>query len=146
VSAKLPRFFWRELQARYGNQFYIAEKGRGQALTAAVGAITDSLLVGGRATVPGLSQEHWILTFISSLVGGLVVGFACHPRRPGALWYWQGILFAAPLWAILFVIFGLGVVMIRTPDPLPLLANCAGFFGAAFLAFLVPTPQRAENP
>ncbi len=141
---KLPRFFWRELQARYGNQFYIGEHGRGEALVQTIGAITESLHEGGRATVPGLPREHWILTFISSALGGLVLGFACHPREGNPVWYWQGIFFSAPLWAILFVIFGLGVVVIRTNDPIPVLENSGGFIAAALIAFLIPTPKRAK--
>ncbi|WP_287127996.1 TPM domain-containing protein [Candidatus Cyanaurora vandensis] len=144
VRAKLPRTFWQELQSRYGNQYYIGENGRGKALVSAVGAIDQSLRQGGRATVPGLSGDHWLLTFASSVLGGLVVGFACHPRRPGEVWHWPGLMFSAPLWSILFLIFGLGVVLVRTADWVPVLQNSAGFLVAAGIAFLVPTPQRAE--
>jgi len=144
VQRKLPRLFWQELQARYGNQYYIGEHGRGAALVATFGAIAQSLREGGRATVPGLSQEHWLLTFLSSMLGGLVAGFAVHPRRPGAIWHWQGLLFSAPLWSILFVIFGLGVVRVRTDELLPLLENIGGFTVAALIAFLIPTPKRAK--
>ncbi|WP_218080041.1 TPM domain-containing protein [Anthocerotibacter panamensis] len=145
VQKKLPRFFWRELQARYGNQYYIADHGRGAALVATFGAIGTSLREGGRATVPGLSYDHWLLTFISSILGGLVAGFACHPRRAGEFWHWQGLLFAAPLWSILFVLFGLGVVLVRTLELLPVLQNCGGFAAAALVAFLIPTPKREKN-
>jgi len=144
VRSKLPRLFWQELQARFGNLYYIGDHGRGPALVATLGAIDTSLRQGGRATVPGLSPEHWFLTFLSSVLGGLVVGFACHPRRKGELWYWQGLMFSAPLWTILFVIFGLGVVLVRTSDWLPLGQNIAGFMVAGGIAFLVPTPQRVK--
>ncbi len=146
VRKLLPRVFWAELQSRYGNQFYINKEGRGQALLASVEAIDRSLRVGGRETVPGLSREHWILTFVSSIVGGLVAGFAIHPRRKGEVWHWQGLMFSMPLWAIFYLIFGLGVVLVRTPEIWPLIQNSGGFLAGALTAFLIPTPKRITTP
>ena len=44
-------------------------------------------------------------------------------------WVWVALF--APLWATLFVNFGLGPVVTRTDDLAPVLANCAAFAVAA---------------
>ncbi len=141
----LPRVFWRELQARYGNKFYVAEHGRSQAMLATVSAIDESLRQGGRPSVPGLTSDHQLFTFVLSLIGGLVAGFASHPRSKGERFNWKGFLISAPLWAILFVSFGIGPVVTRTTDFLPLAQNIGGFVLGMIIALLIPTPKRAKQ-
>lgn len=141
----LPRVFWRELQARYGNKFYVAEHGRSQAMLATVSAIDESLRQGGRPSVPGLTSDHQLFTFVLSLIGGLVAGFASHPRSKDERFNWKGFLISAPLWAILFVSFGIGPVVTRTTDLLPLAQNIGGFLLGMIIALLIPTPKKAKQ-
>lgn len=135
----LPRTFWIELQTRFGNQFYVRENGEDRSILSALGSIEVCLRQGGCNVVPGLPQEQWILTLITSTVGGVICGFAAHPRKPGQLVAWQWVLIFSPLWGILFLAFGIGPVVTRTSDWLPLTRNVAGFLIGALVAYLSPT-------
>lgn len=134
----LPRTFWIELQTRYGNQFFVRENGEDGAITNALESIETCLRRDGCSVVPGLPQEQWILTLITSIVGGVVCGFAAHPRKEGQIIAWQWMLIFSPLWGILFVAFGIGPVVTRTSDWLPLVRNIAGFAIGFLVAFLTP--------
>jgi hypothetical protein len=145
VRSKLPRVFWQELQGRYGNQFYIQEHGRAQSLIETVKAIDVSIRQGGRASVPGIPTEHWAFTFVLSICGGLVAGFASHGRGENEGFSWKGLLISSPLWFILFVAFGLGPVLTRTNDAFLILENMGGFLAGGLFAYLIPSPKR-ETP
>ncbi len=134
----LPRTFWIELQTRFGNQFFVRDNGEDRAIIETIEALEVCLRQGGCAVVPGLPQEQWILTLVTSIVGGLVCGFAGHPRKPGQVIAWQWMLIFSPLWGILFVAFGIGPVVTRTSDWLPLVRNISGFAIGALVAFLTP--------
>jgi hypothetical protein len=67
-----------------------------------------------------------------------VFGFAAHPREPGKVFSWQWALIFSPLWGILFIAFGIGPVVTRTAEWLPLVRNVAGFALGALVAFLSP--------
>ncbi|PSN19917.1 methanol dehydrogenase [filamentous cyanobacterium CCP5] len=134
----LPRTFWIELQTRYGNQFFVRENGEDNSILQALGSIETCLRQDGCQVVPGLPQEQWILTLITSVVGGVVCGFAAHPRKEGQVVAWQWILIFSPLWGILFVAFGIGPVVTRTSDALPLVRNVAGFLIGLLVAYLTP--------
>lgn len=134
----LPRTFWIELQTRYGNQFFVRENGEDLSILSALESIEGCLRQGGCNVVPGLPQEQWVLTLITSIVGGVVCGFAAHPRKPGQVLAWQWVLIFSPLWGILFVAFGIGPVVTRTSDWLPLTRNIAGFAIGALVAYLTP--------
>jgi hypothetical protein len=62
---------------------------------------------------------------------------------------WVWLLIFSPLWASLFVNFGLGPVVSRTSDAAPVLANTAGFLAAAALTYLdrlaAPRPQEGDG-
>ncbi|MBF2027172.1 MAG: TPM domain-containing protein [Oscillatoriales cyanobacterium C42_A2020_001] len=139
----MPRVFWIELQTRYGNQFYVRENGEDQAIIGALQSVKTCIRQGGCQVVPGLPQEQWILTLITSIVGGIVCGFAAHPRKEGQIISWQWALIFSPLWGILFIAFGIGPVVSRTTDWLPLFRNVAGFLIGALVAFLSPTFTRS---
>jgi hypothetical protein len=141
----LPRGFWIELQSRYGNQFYVREHGYDQSILAALGAIETCLAQDGCLVVPGLPQEQWILTLMTSILGGLVFGFAGHPRKEGEIFSWRWALILTPLWGMLLVAFGIGPVVTRTNDILPIVRNLAGFLGGAVIAYLIPSPKRSPN-
>lgn len=133
----LPRTFWVELQTRYGNQFYVREHGEDGSILAAIHAVKGCLAIGGCQVVPGLPREQWILTLCTSILGGLVVGFAAFPRQPGRRVEWAWVLLLSPLWLILFVALGMGPIITRTNDLLPLGRNVLGFLGAAVVAYLI---------
>ena len=134
----LPRTFWIELQTRFGNQFYVRDNGEDGAVLGAINALETCLNKGGCAVVPGLPREQWILTLVTSILGGVICGFAAQPRREGQGIAWQWALLFSPLWGILFIAFGLGPVVTRTPELIPVIRNTAGFVMGAIVAFLTP--------
>ncbi|MEQ8755427.1 TPM domain-containing protein [Coleofasciculus sp. G1-WW12-02] len=134
----LPRTFWVELQTRFGNLYFVRENGENQAIVNALDTVKTCLNKGGCQVVPGLPQEQWILTLITSLVGGVVLGFAAIPRKDGQLVAWQWALIFSPLWGILFIAFGIGPVVTRTAEWLPLFRNVLAFALGALVAYLSP--------
>lgn len=139
VYELLPRNFWIELQTRFGNMYYIREHGENNAIVEALESVQGCLLKNGCNAVPGLPQEQWILTLISSIVGGIILGVAVIPRNKDQFIAWQWGLIMSPLWGILFIAFGMGPVIIRTPEFLPLFRNIIGFLLGAVVAFISPT-------
>ncbi len=140
VYELLPRTFWIELQTRFGNMYYTREFGENNAIVEALETVQGCLVKGGCNVVPGLPQEQWILTLISSIVGGVILGVAAIPRKKEAQGIaWQWALIMSPLWGILFIAFGLGPVVSRTPEFLPVFRNIIGFMLGAVVAFLSPT-------
>ncbi len=142
----LPRTFWIELQTRYGNQFFVRDSGEDGSILEALQSIETCLAQGGCNVVPGLPREQWILTLITSVLGGVICGFAAQPRRPGQVFAWQWALIFSPLWGILFIAFGIGPVVTRTSDWLPLMRNVAGFVMGLLVAYLSPTFSNSSSP
>jgi VIT1/CCC1 family predicted Fe2+/Mn2+ transporter len=58
---------------------------------------------------------------------------------------WQWALIFSPLWGILFLAFGLGPVVTRTSDWLPVVRNVAGFAIGALAAFLTPVLGKSSS-
>ena len=141
----LPRTFWVELQTRYGNQFFVREHGEDQAIIQALESVKTCLAQNGCRVVPGLPQEQWIFTLITSIVGGFILGFAAHPRKEGQIFAWQWVLIFSPLWGILFVSFGIGPVVTRTAEWLPLFRNIAGFLVGALVTYLLPGFSKSST-
>ena len=141
----MPRTFWIELQTRYGNQFFVRENGEDQAIIQALESIKTCLRKGGCQVVPGLPREQWILTLITSVVGGVVFGFAAQPRKEGQAFAWQWALIFSPLWGILFIAFGIGPVVSRTAEWLPLFRNVIGFALGALVAYLSPIFSQSST-
>jgi len=137
LFALMPRTFWVELQTRFGNQYYVRDHGEDGAIIDALTAVESCLKRGGCQVVPGLPQEQWLLTLATSLVGGMVAGFAAYPRKQGEKIAWSWLLLLSPLWLMLFAIFGLAPVITRTTDILPLIRNSLAFAGSAIGAYLV---------
>lgn len=133
----MPRTFWVELQTRFGNQYYVREHGRDGAVLDSLHAVKGCLAMGGCQVVPGLPQEQWLLTLCTSILGGLIVGFAAFPRQPGRRIEWLWVLLLSPLWIILFGVFGVAPIITRTSDLLPLIRNGLGFVAAAVAAYLI---------
>lgn len=138
VYELLPRTFWIELQARFGNLYYVRENGENNAIVDALNSVKGCLVQGGCNVVPGLPREQWVLTLATSVVGGLVFGFAGVPRKEGQAFAWQWVLIMSPLWGILFIAFGIGPVVSRTSEWLPLFRNLMGFVLGALVAYLTP--------
>ena len=134
----LPRTFWIELQTRFGNLYYVREHGQNNSIVNALQTVKTCLEQGGCNVVPGLPQEQWILTLITSTVGGIIFGLAAIPRKDGQIFAWQWALIMSPLWGILFIAFGIGPVVTRTSDWLPLFRNVLGFSLGALVAYLSP--------
>ncbi len=135
--ALMPRIFWVELQTRYGNQFYVKDHGEDGAILDTISAVKTCLERGGCEVVPGLPREQWIWTLLTSLLGGLIAGFASAPRKDGQIIAWGWLLLLSPLWIILFGVFGMAPVITRTSELLPLLRNCVGFLGTAILGYFL---------
>ncbi len=147
VYELMPRTFWIELQARFGNIYYIRENGENRAITQALDTVKGCLVKeGGCLVVPGLPREQWILTLVTSILGGLIVGFAAVPRKEGQIFAWQWVLIMSPLWGILLIAFGIGPVVTRTSEWLPLLRNIMGFAIGALVAYLSPLIGQGGTP
>ncbi|MEB3351081.1 MAG: TPM domain-containing protein [Cyanobacteriota bacterium] len=148
LFALMPRTFWVELQTRFGNQYYVREHGEDGAILDALHAVKGCLAIGGCQVVPGLPQEQWLLTLSTSVLGGLIVGFAAFPREEGRTVEWAWVLLLSPLWLILFGALGLGPVITRTNDLMPVLRNSLSFLGAAVVAYLIAqqTLGRSRRP
>jgi hypothetical protein len=134
----LPRTFWIELQTRFGNMYYVRENGENVAINQSIETVKGCLLDGGCLVVPGLPREQWILTLVTSVVGGIIFGLAAIPRKENQVFAWQWVLIISPLWGILFLSFGVGPVVTRTSDWLPLFRNFLGFALGALVAYLSP--------
>ncbi len=143
VYELLPRTFWIELQTRFGNLYFVREKGEDGAIIQALQTVEGCLRQGGCNVVPGLPREQWILTLITSVLGGLICGFAAQPREEGQVVAWQWALIFSPLWGILFIAFGIGPVVTRTSDWLPLVRNISGFLIGVLVAYLTPVVNRS---
>ena len=137
LFALMPRTYWVELQTRFGNQYYVRDNGQDAAIVDALAAVEICLERGGCQVVPGLPREQWLLTLSTSVLGGLVAGFASYPRKEGRKVEWAWVLLLSPLWGLLFLVFGLGPVLTRTSDWLPISRNCLGFVAAALAAYLI---------
>ncbi|ELR97528.1 TPM domain-containing protein [Gloeocapsa sp. PCC 73106] len=146
VYPLLPRTFWVELQTRFGNLYFVRDNGENNAIAQSLAAVEGCLVKGGCRVVPGLPQEQWILTLITSIVGGIILGLAVTPRKPNQLIAWQWGLIISPLWIILFVAFGIGPVITRTTEFLPLFRNILGFCLGALVAYLSPAFNRSSAP
>ena len=148
VFPLLPRTFWIELQTRFGNQFFVRDNGEDSAVLRSISTLEECLNRGGCGVVPGLPREQWILTLITSILGGVICGFAAQPRKEGQGIAWQWALLFSPLWGILFFAFGLGPVVTRTPELLPVIRNVSGFLIGLIVAFLTPvfgSPPPADD-
>lgn len=141
----LPRTFWVELQTRFGNLYFVREHGENQSIIESLETIKTCLRQGGCRVVPGLPREQWILTLITSVLGGVVLGFAAIPRKDGQILAWQWALIFSPLWGILFIAFGIGPVVSRTSEWLPLFRNVIGFLLGALVAYLSPVIAQSST-
>ncbi|KAG2490356.1 hypothetical protein HYH03_011158 [Edaphochlamys debaryana] len=128
----LRRPWWYEFKGRFGNMFFVRENGEQAAILQSTSALVGCLNKGGCLVVPGLPEEQYYLTLIISAVAGVVAGFASRLEPQGFIssrWIW--VLLFSPLWGSCFVNFGLGPVVTRTDDKLPIIGNVLGFAAGA---------------
>lgn len=150
VQQKLRRQFWIELQSRFGNIYYVRDEGEASAVMSVTKTIEECLLKPeGCRVVPGLPIDQFYFTLVLSIAGGLVFGFSSKLEPAGWVqqrWVWT--LLFSPLWIILFVSLGIGPVVSRTTDPLPVVGNVVGFLGGAFLFRSLPNfpPKDPDVP
>ena len=137
--ALMPRLFWVELQTRYGNQYYVTDNGEDGSLLDAIKTIEVCLDRGGCQVVPGLPKEQSIWTLSTSILGGVIAGFAAFPRKDKEekIISWGWLMLISPLWIMLFGIFGLAPIITRTSEVLPLVRNSLGFIGSGIGAYLI---------
>ena len=100
--------------------------------------------------VPGLPMEQWLWTLTTSILGGLIAGFAAYPRKQEETIAWAWLLLLSPLWVMLFGVFGIAPVITRTSEALPLIRNCVGFLGGGIAAYLIAgitvgRPRESES-
>jgi TPM domain len=145
VYELLPRTFWIELQTRFGNLYFIRDNGENNAIVQSLETVKGCLLKGGCIVVPGLPQEQWILTLITSILGGIICGFAGISRKGDQVFAWKWALVMSPLWGILFISFGIAPVITRTSDWLPLFRNIMGFLIGALVAYLSPMINQSNE-
>ncbi|CAL8464370.1 g3905 [Coccomyxa elongata] len=145
VNRLLSRPFFVELQSRYGNMFYVREEGEAAAVMGVVDALVECLETpGGCAVVPGLPSNQYQLTLITSVIGGFIAGYASRLQPEGIVrrkWIW--LLVFSPLWGTLFISFGIGPIVTRTSDRIPVLMNTAAFLAAALVFRLSPLFQQS---
>ena len=135
--AIMPRLFWVELQTRFGNQYYVKDHGEDGAVLDAINSVKVCLDKGGCQVVPGLPKEQYIWTLCTSILGGLVAGFAAAPRKKGQIISIGFLALFSPLWGMLFGIFGLAPILTRTNDLLPLFKNSLAFTAAGIAGYLL---------
>ena len=143
--ALMPRIFWVELQTRFGNQFYVRDNGEDGAILASIKTVESCLDRGGCEIVTGLPKEQWQWTLLTSLLGGIIAGFAASPRKSNESFSIGWLLLLSPLWIMLFGIFGIAPVITRTNDILPLMRNILGFIGSAIGAYLI-AERKFKDP
>ncbi len=146
LYAMMPRTFWVELQTRFGNQYYVRDHGEDGAILDAISTVEICLDKGGCQVVPGLPKEQWLFTLSTSILGGLVAGFAAFSRKEDELIAWPWVFLFSPLWVMLFGVFGIAPVVTRTSDLLPLIRNCLGFTSSIIGAYLLAQITLGESP
>ncbi|KAG7669197.1 hypothetical protein Ndes2526B_g05494 [Nannochloris sp. 'desiccata'] len=147
VQKILPRPFFTELQSRLGNQFFVRENGEQAAVYQMLDAMdTCFRREGGCRVPPGLPSEQYYFTLGCAVAGGLILGSVLRIEPQGFVkrrWVY-GLLFS-PLWASLSINFGLGPVISRTDDLLPVIYNIAATVAAALLIYFYPQAAKATG-
>ena len=143
--ALMPRLFWVELQTRFGNQYYVRDHGEDGSILDSISAVRSCLDRGGCSVVPGLPKEQSLWTLSTSILGGLIAGFAAFPKKEGDSIAWSWLLLLSPLWIMLFGIFGIAPIVTRTTDFVPIIRNVLVFFGSSIAAYLIAQSTFAKS-
>lgn len=147
VQKVLPRPFFTELQSRFGNLFYIRENGEAKAVVETLDTLDTCLRRDGGCRVPpGLPSNQYVFTLITSIAGGLICGASLRLEPQGFVrrrWVWA--LLFSPLWGSLAINFGIGPIVSRTDDLIPVVANIAAAVASAALVFWYPQAAEAAG-
>jgi len=134
----LPPSFWIEMQARFGNMFYVREHGVDGALLDAVSAIDAcGRKPGGCGFVPGVDSGLQGITQACCAFAGAVMGTSLRGGRGGKLspkW----LLVFSPLWGTLLAFYGIGPLVVRDAEPSLIAYHAAITLLAAGLFLLTP--------
>lgn len=134
-TEKLPRPFFTELQSRYGNMFYVRDNGEYRALKESIDALDVCFRKpDGCQVPPGLPEEQYFFTLLCCVLGGGILGSSLRIDPVGFVrrrWVY-GALFS-PLWATLSISYGLGPIVSRTDDVLPVIVNVGATIASAAL-------------
>jgi len=108
LASKVKNTFLLELQGRFGNKFYVEEKGEDGAVQAVLENMEECIRDKDKVctVVSGFSDEQYALSAVMSAAGGFIAGSALRTGnsiKPN--WFWFGAF--SPLWFILFVSFGI---------------------------------------
>lgn len=135
VQEVLSRPFFTELQSRYGNMFYVRDEGEEKSISSTLDALDICLRrEDGCAVPPGLPQEQYVFTLICCVIGGFILGASLRLQPQGFVKrQWVYAVLFGPLWLTLSLSYGIGPVISRTDDPLPVIANVAATFLSALL-------------
>lgn len=131
VYTKFPASFWLEASNRFGNSFYVRERGLDNALFDVVKAVEDCAMPGRLCrAVPGVSDDQWKVSVVSAAIAGSMAGAAA--RTGGKRFNANFLLLFSPLWSIFLVSFGVGPIVSRGPGvELQLASTLAAFVGLA---------------
>lgn len=146
VQKILPRTFFTELQGRYGNLFYVRDNGEFSAVDSSLDALDVCLRKNGCPVPPGLPQDQYFFTLATSIAGGAIAGAVSRIDPQGFVrrrWVWLVVFF--PLWGTLSINFGIGPIVSRTDDPLPVIMNVAATVLTGALIFWYPQAARATG-
>ena len=134
VQQLLSRPFFTELQSRYGNMFFVRDEGEAKSVSSALDALDICLRREGCAVPPGLPQEQYVFTLICCIIGGFILGASLRLEPQGFVKrQWVYAVLFGPLWLTLSLSYGIGPVISRTDDPLPVVANIAATVVSALL-------------
>lgn len=135
VQELLSRPFFTELQSRYGNMFYVRDEGEAKSVASTLDALDICLRrPDGCAVPPGLPQEQYIFTLICCILGGFILGASLRLEPQGFVKrQWVYAVLFGPLWVTLSLSYGIGPVVSRTDDPLPVFANIGATVVSALL-------------
>ncbi|KAI0564979.1 methanol dehydrogenase [Gracilaria domingensis] len=115
VKKKLPPSFWNELANRYGNSFYVRDKGADTSLLETISAIEQCALPSATICkfVPGISNDQLFVSLCCAAFAGFIAGAVS--RTGGSTFSARYVALFSPLWGIFFVSFALGPVVARIP-------------------------------
>ena len=133
------------MRLRWHLQRAVLLQGEARALQDVVNVVDQCLREGGCQRVPGLPEEQYFFTLILSVAGGIILGFSLRLQPADAVgkrWLWP--LMFSPLWGALFFSFGLGPVLSRTTDLVPVAQNTGAFLLSAYL--FNPRPFWSQGP
>ena len=142
------RVFWGEWANRYGNKFYVNDRGGPDLASLDAIRMLMRCMKADRnfRTLPSIGRDQEIICASCATVAGIVAGTAS--RTGGKKFSTTWVLLFSPLWEALIVSFELGPVVVREGwSSMSTLGNLALFAGTAVRAWwYVPIRLREYDP